>query len=105
MLVVDDNATNRKILEEMLNAWGFCPTSAAGGAEALAALKAAAAAGAAFQLAVLDMMMPGMDGIELALRHKGRTKTFPGSPSSCSLRWTERGNRTPAGRPASPCAS
>ncbi|MGD0231815.1 MAG: response regulator [Syntrophorhabdales bacterium] len=66
VLVVDDNATNRTILGDMLSAWGLCPATAADGPEALSALRAAAGARTPFQLAVLDMMMPGMDGIMLA---------------------------------------
>jgi signal transduction histidine kinase/DNA-binding response OmpR family regulator/HPt (histidine-containing phosphotransfer) domain-containing protein len=66
VLIVDDNATNRQILNDMLLAWGFKPESAANGTEALRMLKEAQIAGSHFQLAVLDMMMPGMSGIDLA---------------------------------------
>jgi signal transduction histidine kinase/DNA-binding response OmpR family regulator/HPt (histidine-containing phosphotransfer) domain-containing protein len=66
VLVVDDNATNRQILNDMFLAWGFEPGSATGGAEALRMLEEARLAGRHFQLAVLDMMMPGMSGIDLA---------------------------------------
>jgi len=65
-LTVDDNATNRTILSENLASWGARPSAAAGGAEALEALRAAASEGDAFALAVLDYNMPGMDGMELA---------------------------------------
>ncbi len=66
VLVVDDNATNRQILNDMFLAWGFEPGSATNGAEALRMLEEARLAGRHFQLAVLDMMMPGMSGIDLA---------------------------------------
>ena len=72
ILVVDDNATNRRILEEVFTAWRFRPTLAPGGAEALAELDRAADAGAPYRLAVLDCMMPLMDGFELARRIRGR---------------------------------
>jgi CheY-like chemotaxis protein len=67
-LVVDDNATNRTILEEMLSNWGLRPTSVEGGVEALAVLERAVAAGVPYRLALLDVMMPGMDGFTLAER-------------------------------------
>jgi len=65
-LIVDDNATNREILEHQLAAWAMHRTSAAGGAEALTLLREAAARGVPYDIALLDMMMPGMDGAELA---------------------------------------
>jgi PAS domain S-box-containing protein len=64
-LVVDDNATNRMVLTRNLAGWGLRVAEAAGGAEALAALRSA---GEGFALALLDYQMPGMDGLELA-RH------------------------------------
>ncbi len=62
VLVVDDNATNREIVTRHARAWRMEPVAVEGGAEALVLLDA----GERFDLAVLDMMMPGMDGVELA---------------------------------------
>jgi signal transduction histidine kinase/CheY-like chemotaxis protein len=66
VLVVDDNGTNRRILEEMLRGWRMAPVGADGGEAALTALTQAAAAAAAFPLVLLDAVMPGMDGFALA---------------------------------------
>ena len=66
VLVVDDNATNRQILRHQIVAWKMQKGSAAGGFEALKLLRAAAAAGAPYDLALLDMQMPEMDGMTLA---------------------------------------
>jgi signal transduction histidine kinase/DNA-binding response OmpR family regulator len=71
VLVVDDNATNRQILEEMLGRWGMRPTMASGGAAALALLDQAATAGTSFPLVLLDAHMPDVDGFDVAERIKG----------------------------------
>jgi signal transduction histidine kinase/CheY-like chemotaxis protein len=74
VLVVDDNATNREILHHYLRSWGLRDDAAANGAQALAQLHAAGARGEPYDIAVLDMMMPEMDGLELArrIREDGR---------------------------------
>jgi CheY-like chemotaxis protein len=66
VLVVDDNATNRRILEVQLTNWGMRPTTAEGAGCALNAIKQAEAAGSPLKLALLDFHMPGMDGLALA---------------------------------------
>jgi PAS domain S-box-containing protein len=66
VLVVDDNATNRRILEELTAEWHLRPVGATGGAEALAELRRAAAAGQPYRLVLLDALMPGMDGFAVA---------------------------------------
>ncbi|MEA2340442.1 MAG: two-component system, sensor histidine kinase and response regulator [Solirubrobacteraceae bacterium] len=66
VLVVDDNATNRRVLDAYLAAWGMRCRLAEDGPSALEALRVAAEAGAPYDLALLDFHMPGMDGIELA---------------------------------------
>jgi two-component system sensor histidine kinase/response regulator len=70
VLVVDDNATNRLILHEQLVAWHLRPQLADSGAAALRLLHEAAAAGTPLPLALLDVNMPTMDGLELARRIK-----------------------------------
>ena len=70
VLVVDDNATNRQILEEVLSRWGMCPTLASGGLAALALLEQAASAGTWFPLVLLDAQMPEVDGFAVAERIK-----------------------------------
>ena len=65
-LVVDDNATNRRILDEMLKSWTLAPTVADGGVAALSELQRAAYEGDPYRLVLLDCMMPGMDGFSLA---------------------------------------
>ncbi|MCA9419470.1 MAG: response regulator, partial [Nitrospira sp.] len=62
---VDDNDTNRHLLAQYAEDWGMRPTSAASGMEALAVLRAAVAREKPFDLAILDMHMPNMDGLEL----------------------------------------
>lgn len=66
VLVVDDNATNRRILEEILCNWHMKPTVVESGKAALVQLHRAAAAGQPFGLVLLDVMMPEMDGYALA---------------------------------------
>ncbi len=68
VLVVDDNDTNRRILGEMLRNWEMSPAVASGGPEALAKLAAASNSQIPTQLVLLDVMMPGMDGPEVARR-------------------------------------
>jgi signal transduction histidine kinase/CheY-like chemotaxis protein/HPt (histidine-containing phosphotransfer) domain-containing protein len=68
VLVVDDHATNRRILVEMLAHFGLVPTAVDGAAAALTALTSARAAGAPFRLLLTDTQMPEMDGFTLAER-------------------------------------
>ena len=68
VLVVDDNAVNRRILTELLWQWTMKPAAAAGGMEALAMLRQASERGDPFALVVTDCHMPEMDGFDLARR-------------------------------------
>ena len=65
VLVVDDNATNRRILEEILQSWHMDPTTVIDAASAMVALKKAHADGRPFTLGLLDCMMPDADGFAL----------------------------------------
>ena len=78
MLVVDDNATNRDVLRIQLASWGIIPVEAADGPAALQSLKQSLDAGNHFRLAILDMQMPGMDGVTLArtIRADARLKSI-----------------------------
>jgi len=66
VLIVDDHETNRRILHKQITSWGMSDGMAKNGAEALELLRAATEKGKAYDLVVLDMQMPGMDGIQLA---------------------------------------
>ncbi len=66
VLVVDDNQTNREILTRQLKAWGAVAASAENGADALTVLDRADREQVRFDLAILDMQMPFMDGAQLA---------------------------------------
>jgi signal transduction histidine kinase/CheY-like chemotaxis protein len=66
VLIVDDNATNRRILQDMLVAWQMHPTAIDSGPAALAALAHAHDTGMPYALILLDAQMPGMDGWTLA---------------------------------------
>jgi len=70
VLVVDDNAINREILDELLSGWGIAHASARSGEEALELLRRGIRDKTPFNVAVLDYHMPGMDGEELARRIK-----------------------------------
>jgi signal transduction histidine kinase/DNA-binding response OmpR family regulator len=72
VLVVDDNRTNRLILDGMLRGWAMQPTLVDGGAAALDALTTAHATGDAFALVLLDLQMPDMDGFEVVERINDR---------------------------------
>jgi two-component system, sensor histidine kinase and response regulator len=66
VLIVDDNFTNRRVLQGMLNRWGMRPTAVEGGRTALQALEIAKSTGRSFPLILLDGQMPEMDGFTLA---------------------------------------
>ena len=75
VLIVDDNATNRRILTLQLQAWGMQARDSETPAEALKWIKR----GDPFDLAILDMHMPGMDGVALAgrIRKQRDAKSLP----------------------------
>jgi CheY-like chemotaxis protein/signal transduction histidine kinase len=62
ILVIDDNATNRMILSEMLSSWGSIPAESENGEKGIAELKRAKARGTPYDLALLDYHMPVLDG-------------------------------------------
>ena len=72
VLVVDDNATNRRILEQMLMNWGMSPATAESGELALEMMADAQAAGKPFPLVLVDANMPGMNGFTLTARIRQR---------------------------------
>ncbi|HEY6803703.1 MAG TPA: PAS domain S-box protein [Pyrinomonadaceae bacterium] len=78
-LVVDDNNTNRKILAHQLTSWGVHHNEADSGKRALELLRLAAANQQPYDLAILDLMMPEMDGFELA-------RTIKADPSISTIR-------------------
>jgi CheY-like chemotaxis protein/HPt (histidine-containing phosphotransfer) domain-containing protein len=79
VLVVDDHATNRAMLELHLMNWGMHPTSVSDARGALTLLREEADKGSPYTIALLDFNMPEMDGIELA-------KAIRSDPALCDLR-------------------
>ena len=79
VLVVDDNATNRRILEEMLASWQMKPTVVNDAESAVTALTAAAGRNARFDVLITDCQMPDVDGFMLARRVR-RTRRLARTP-------------------------
>ncbi|MBC7857006.1 MAG: response regulator, partial [Pirellulaceae bacterium] len=65
VLIIDDNATNRRILEEVVTSWDMIPTAGSSVDEALTLLHEAVSAGRRFELLLTDINMPGRDGFDL----------------------------------------
>ena len=72
VLVVDDNATNRLILKEMLTNWDMLPHTVSGAAEAIAELTQATSSGNPYGLVLTDVHMPDIDGFQLTEQIKTR---------------------------------
>src|SRR5579859_1239185 len=94
VLVVDDNRTNRRILEGMLLRWQMKPTSTDGGRSALAELSAAREAGVPYGLILTDMHMPDMDGFALVEEIRRR----PELSTATIMMLTSAGHRGDAAR-------
>jgi PAS domain S-box-containing protein len=94
LLVIDDNATNRMILNKMLEGFGCRVTTVASGQEGLHALRVAAQRGDVFRLVVLDMQMPEMDGEQTAQA----IKADPAIADSAIVVLTSMGQRGDAAR-------
>jgi PAS domain S-box-containing protein len=94
VLVVDDNATNRSILDEMLRNWRMNPAMADSGPSALEMLAKARKAGEPFRLLLCDVNMPDMDGFELVKK----IKQCPDLESPTIMMLTSLGERGDATR-------
>ncbi len=89
VLVVDDNVTNRDLFSSYLNMWGCVYDTASDGNEALEKLHAAVAQQKPFDAALVDYMMPGMDGDHLGKR----IKSDPAIQGTALIMLTSRGLR------------
>ncbi|HEY6252383.1 MAG TPA: response regulator, partial [Candidatus Angelobacter sp.] len=94
VLIVDDNATNRRILRQIVQQWQMRPTVVDGGQEALALLQHAQANGTPFPLVLTDMQMPDMDGFTLAKR----IQDSPALAGATIMMLTSAGQRGDAAR-------
>jgi CheY-like chemotaxis protein len=94
VLIVDDNASNRKLLQVMLSNWKMRPTVVADGEQALLELQRAAEVGQPYGLAILDVQMPGMDGFTLA----ERIRQHPEYVGATVMMLTSEGQRGHAAR-------
>jgi signal transduction histidine kinase/CheY-like chemotaxis protein len=94
VLVVDDNKTNRRILDGMLRRWEMSPTMEEGGEEALEELSMARDAGEPYRLVLTDMHMPNMDGFTLVERIRQR----PELATATIMMLTSAGHRGDANR-------
>jgi signal transduction histidine kinase/DNA-binding response OmpR family regulator len=94
ILIVDDNATNRHILRDLLTTWGCRHREVSGGQEALEVLSAAVKKDTAFDIAILDMQMPVMDGAMLGRR----IKETPAIADTIMVMMTSMGDRGDAKR-------
>jgi two-component system, sensor histidine kinase and response regulator len=77
VLVVDDNATNRKILVENFKRWGMHAVAASSGSQALKLAQEADRDHQPFKLILVDFQMPGMDGLELVRRMLSQSSPTP----------------------------
>jgi CheY-like chemotaxis protein len=94
VLIVDDNLTNRRILEGLVRRWGMEPCTANDGESALRELANAHAANQPYGLILSDMHMPKMDGFGLV----GEIKQHPELSASTIMMLTSGGNRGDAAR-------
>ncbi|WP_426003850.1 response regulator [Paenarthrobacter sp. NyZ202] len=99
VLVVDDNATNRLVLETQLASWGMVPVAVPDANAALEEYHAAATARAPYDLAVVDMCMPDTDGLELArlIKAESNGNPAPGIILLTSTMAVEKADLTSAG--------
>jgi CheY-like chemotaxis protein len=99
VLIVDDNATNRRILREMLESWQMQPVVAADATAGLQALGEAAAAGSPYDVVVTDAQMPDVDGFTFVRRIKQdrRLQRIPVVMLTSMGRPDERGKERTAG--------
>ncbi len=90
--MVDDNATNRRIMEKLLDNWGMKPRAVGSGEEALEVMREAARSGRPFSAVLVDVHMPGMDGFALVERMRADRELGPPispnrrSSPSCGMR-------------------
>jgi two-component system, sensor histidine kinase and response regulator len=77
VLIVDDNTTNRRILDHQTTSWGMIATHSESGERALELLHTAFARRKPFDIAILDLMMPGMNGFKLAEAIKANSEIAP----------------------------
>ena len=89
VLVVDDNQTNRRILERLLTRWGMHPVCVESGQKALDELNSALTSGNAYRLILTDMHMPNMDGFTLVEQIRGT----PGLAAATIMMLSSSGHR------------
>jgi two-component system, sensor histidine kinase and response regulator len=94
VLLVDDNATNRRILIDLTKGWGMKPEAVESGTAALETMKQADINGHGFKLAIIDSNMPGMSGFELA----AQIKQDPHMAGAMIMMLTSAGRRGDAAR-------
>jgi two-component system, sensor histidine kinase and response regulator len=110
VLVVDDNATHRRLLTALLSQWGLRPTAVEGMQEALDALQQAQEAGSPFALVLLDTTLPAEDSVQLAEQITASptragaliAMLSPAIPAASLVRWREMQGTTYVTKPLAP---